>query len=62
MANYNYNYKPKRSCENCEFLIREKSFNGGELFKCAKSKKYLRLGEILDTNCLFGLGYKRKER
>ena len=61
MANYYYG-KPKRNCENCEFLKKEKSFNGGELYKCEKYKKYLRLGEIFDTNCLLGLGFKRKER
>ena len=58
----NYNYKPKRNCENCANLIKEISFNGGVLYKCAKTGKYLTLADTFKTNCLLGALFKYKDR
>jgi len=50
-----------KNCGNCEHLERTKTFNGGELYRCKKTGKYISTGEIFQTNCLLGMLFKRKK-
>lgn len=51
--------KRGENCATCANLVIEKNFSG-QLYKCQKSGRYYTVGQLLETNCLFGLNYKKK--